>query len=128
MKENRQLAKITSARLEIKERGILNFWIYVDYEDGCSQGIGCIALDEYNKESKSRVGTAYCCEMIKQLLITLDVNEFSEMANKMVWVYGEGSGLSFKPNGIGLLKVDYKTQKPLMFQDVYDKFVKSEEK
>lgn len=30
---NKQLAKIKSAGLEIKERGILNFWIIVDYEE-----------------------------------------------------------------------------------------------
>lgn len=31
---NKQLAKITSASLEIQERQILNFWIFVDYEEG----------------------------------------------------------------------------------------------
>ena len=37
---NRELARITSASLEIQEREILNFWIHVDYENGFSQGIG----------------------------------------------------------------------------------------
>ena len=31
---NKKLAKITSAKLEIKDRGILNFWIFVEYEEG----------------------------------------------------------------------------------------------
>ena len=47
---NKELARITSASLEIKERGILNFWINVDYENGFSQGIGGIVLDAYDKE------------------------------------------------------------------------------
>jgi hypothetical protein len=51
---NKQLAKIKSAGLEIKERGILNFWIIVDYEDGGSQGIGGIALDTYDEEKKTQ--------------------------------------------------------------------------
>ena len=57
----KQLAKVTSASLEIQERGILNFWIYVDYEEGCSQGIGGIALDEWDANKKRRIGTAYGC-------------------------------------------------------------------
>lgn len=36
---NKQLAKIESATLEIKERGILNFWIFVKYENGGCQGL-----------------------------------------------------------------------------------------
>lgn len=115
---NKQLAKITSAGLEIKERGILNFWIFVDYEEGCSQGIGGIALDSFNKEKKERRGTAYGCEMIRRTLIALDVNDFSEMKGKIVWVYGEGEGFSFKPKGIGQLNVIGKKE-PVMFDDVF---------
>ena len=33
------------------------------------QGIGGIALDEYCKEKKERIGTAYGCEMIRRLLL-----------------------------------------------------------
>ena len=46
----KKLAKITSAKLHHKERGILNFWIHVDYEDFGSQGIGGLALDQWDKE------------------------------------------------------------------------------
>lgn len=103
---NKQLAKIKSAELEIQERGILNFWINVDYEDGGSQGIGGIALDTYDKEKKRRIGTAYGCEVIRRLLLALGVNDFSEMKGKIIWVLGEGEGLMFKPEGIKLLEVD----------------------
>jgi len=46
----KQLAKITSAKLSIQERGILTFWIFVEYECGGGQGLGGLALDEYDKE------------------------------------------------------------------------------
>lgn len=104
-KQTQQLAKISSAKLEIQERGMLNFWIFVDYEGGGSQGIGGIELDCYDKEKKRRVGTAYGCEMIRRLLLALGVNDFSEMSGKIVWVLGEGYGLSFKPKGIKQLDV-----------------------
>jgi len=113
----KELAKITSAKLEIQERGILNFWIFVDYENGSSQGVGGLALDTFDKEKGCRVGTAYGCEMIRRILVTLDVNDFSEMKGKHIWVYGEGSGLSFTPRGIQPLRIN--ADKPrLIFKDV----------
>ena len=119
---NKKLAKITSAKLEIKERGILNFWIFVDYEDFGRQGIGGLALDQWDKEKDRRVGTAYGCEMIRRLLDTLNVNDFSEMKDKMIWVHGEGDGLRFKPKGIEPLKVSGLKKEPLIFDDVFSEF------
>lgn len=120
---NKKLAKITSAKLEIKERGILGFWIFVNYEDGGHQGIGGIALDQWDEEKSRRVGTAYGCEVIRQLLLTLDVNDFSEMGGKVVWVFGDGDGFGFKPKGIAPLSVDGLDVEPLIFDDVFNEFV-----
>ncbi len=119
---NKQLAKITSARLEIQERGILGFWIHVDYEEGCSQGIGGIALDEYSKEKKARIGTAYGCEMIRRALLEMKVNDFSEMKGLMIWVLGEGEGFNFTPKGIKLLNVDKAKGDGFIFDDVFQEF------
>ncbi|MGD2065619.1 MAG: hypothetical protein PVI43_00435 [Candidatus Bathyarchaeota archaeon] len=113
----KQLAKISKAALEIQERGILNFWIHVDYEDGGSQGVGGIALDQWDEEKQSRVGTAYGCEVIRRLLLALNVNDFSEMKGKMIWVIGEGKGLSFEPTGIQPLNVDSKSE-AVIFSDI----------
>ena len=101
-----KLARINKANLEIQDRGILNFWIMVDYEEGMSQGVGGIALDTYDEVKGERVGTAYGCEVIRQLLLTLDVNDFSEMKGKMIYVLGEGSGLAFTPKGIKTLQLN----------------------
>ena len=119
-KEMEKLAKISKATLEIKERGILNFWIYVDYEEGCSQGIGGIALDTYDEAKGHRVGTAYGCEVIRQLLLALGVNDFSEMEGKMIWVIGEGEGLNFRPKGLRPLKVDSSKDKTVIFDDILE--------
>lgn len=118
----KQLAKISKACLEIQERHILNFWIHVAYEEGGGQGVGGIALDEYNKETESRVGTAYGCEMIRLLLLELQVNDFAEMKGMQIWVHGEGKGLSFKPTGISALKTNNAKSKPVIFNEVYEMF------
>lgn len=118
----KKLAKITKASLEIQERGILNFWIHVHYEDGLHQGVGGICLDTWDDINKTRVGTAYGCEVIRRLLLELKVNDFSEMKGKKVWVYGEGGGLSFTPKGISALKVDNSDTVPVIFDDILRQF------
>ena len=115
---NKQLAKISKATLEIKERGILNFWIYVDYEEGGSQAVGGIALDKWSKEKQERVGTAYGCEVIRRLLIELCVNDFSEMAGRHIWVFGEGDDFGFQAKGLQALRVDNRESMPVIFSDI----------
>lgn len=117
---NKALARISSASLDIQDRGILTFYIYVDYEEGMSQGIGGYALDEYNEELGRRVGTAYGCEVIRQLLVVLGVNNFSEMVGKDVWILTEGTGLSVKPLGIQTLRGD--GSKSVIFKDILEQF------
>lgn len=119
---NKILAKIESASLEIKERGILNFWIHVNYEDGSGQGIGGIALDTYDKKKEKRIGIAYGCEVIRQLLLCLDVNDFSEMKGKIIYVIGEGESLGFKPKGIQNLYINDSKQKSVIFDDILKEF------
>ena len=115
---NKQLAKIESARLEIQERGILSFYITVKYEEGGCQSVGGIALDEFHKPSDKRIGTAYGCELIRSLLIELEVNDFSEMENKIIWVHGEGEGFNFKPKGVSALKSNNNKSKPVIFDEI----------
>ena len=118
----KELARISSATLEIQERGIFNFLIHVDYENGFSQGIGGIVLDTYDEKTKTRIGTAFGCELIRQLLLVLNVNDFSEMKNKNIWVLTEDydSLLNIKPIGIQALRMD--GAKQIIFNDVLDKF------
>ena len=117
----KKLAKVKEASLEIKEREILNFWIFVDYEEGGTQGIGGIALDSWSEGKKKRIGTIFGCEIIRQLLLCLDVDDFSEMKNKSIWVLGEGDFFNFKPKGIQSLAVDGK-QKTVIFDEVLKEF------
>lgn len=117
---NKSLARVSSAHLEIQERGILNFWIHVDYENFGSQSIGGICLDTYDKNKERRIGTAYGCEMIRQLLLVMGVNDFSEMKGKMFYVLHEGEGFNIKPKGIERLALD--GGKSVVFDDVLSMF------
>ncbi len=120
---NKKLAKITKANLEIKERGVLNFWIHVDYEEGgTSQGIGGLVLDQYDKAGETRVGTAYGCEMIRRLLLELSVDDFSEMKGKQIWVLGEGEGLHWNPLGIRGLRTEGGSDIGVVFNDIAKEF------
>lgn len=118
-----KLAKVESASLEIKERGILNFWVHVNYEDGLCQGVGGLSLDTWDEDLKRRVGTAYGCEMIRQLLLFFGVNNLNEAKGQVVYVIGEGSGLSFKPTGFKHLRV-LKGDRPeyICFNEIYQQF------
>ena len=122
IKTGKMLAKISRASLEIQERGILNFLIHVDYEDGYSQAVGGIVLDSYCKVRGERVGTAYGCEMIRRILIELCVDDFSEMNGKHIWVIGEGYGFSFRPTGIQALRGDNPNSKPVIFSEIAEMF------
>lgn len=118
---NKQLAKVKSASLNITDRGILTFWIFVDYEDGGGQEVGGLCLDEWNEEKQDRIGTAYGCEMIRQLLLFFNVDSFEKMKDRIIFVLGEGEGFGFTPKGIQTLKVDGE-QKTLVFKDVHRMF------
>lgn len=119
----KKLAKITKAHLEIQERGILNFWIFVDYEeDGFSQGVGGIALDAWDEVKRKRVGSAFGAEVIRQLLICIGVNDFSEMKGKYIWVIGEGEGMQFTPKGVQSLNTEKSKGMRVVWEDILKEF------
>lgn len=118
----KRLAKIESASLNIKDRGILTFWVHVEYEEGCHQGVGGIALDGWSEEKQDRVGTAGGCELIRQLLLCLDVDDLSRAKGKIIWVIGEGEGLSFRPKGIEALRVNKSPVQRVVWKEVFEMF------
>lgn len=122
----KKLARVSKAGFEIQERGILNFWVFVDYEEGCSQGVGGITLDEWNEEKREREGTAYGCEMIRQLLLFFGVNNLTEIKkDTMVYVLGEGVGFGFQPKGFEHLNVlRGNLPERIVFEEIAKEFIK----
>ncbi len=116
------LAKIESADITIS-RGCLMVGMTVHYENGFHQGIMGQVLDEYNKEKKTREGTAYGCEMIRRLLKTFGAQNLKDIEGRHLWVFVDQEGLSQKVLGIEPLRVD-KTEKPepFIFSEVWEAF------
>lgn len=119
---NKELARIEKALLNIQDKGILTFYIAVNYENGFCQNVGGITLDDYDKVKEKRVGTAYGCEIIRLILLEFGVNDFSELKNKKCYVYGEGKGFSFNPTGISALKCDNKKSAPVIWSEIFNEF------
>ena len=116
---DRRLAKVSSATLYIKDRGILTFWIYVDYEEGCSQGVGGICFDTYDERKKCRIGTAGGLEVIRQILLAFNIGDLHQLKGRHLWVLGEGEGFSFTPKGVQPLRTDNSKAKPVIWDDIF---------
>jgi len=114
-----KLAKITSASLKIQDRGVFMFLMNVEYEEGLSQGVGGICLDDYDELKNKRVGTAEGCNLIMAILKELGVNDFSEMKGRYIFVIGKGSGFDFKVKGFRSLRVDNKNSSPVIYSDFF---------
>ena len=113
----KRLAHIESASFGLcGDRGFLTFNITVNYEEGFHQNIGYISLDNWSEDKDRRVGTAYGCDMIIQLLTLLKVDEMYKAKGRFVYVWGEEEGFSFKVKGIESMWID--GGKKLMYEDV----------
>lgn len=119
---NKQLAKIESASLSIQDRGILTFWIHVQYEEGCHQGVGGVCLDDFNPDKGRREGTKAGCEVIRQLLLCLGVDDLAQAKGKIIWVLGEGEGLGFTPKGIRALRVDQAKVPEVVWEEIFEEY------
>lgn len=119
-----KLAKVTSASIEIMERKIMTFWVHVSYEEGMCQGVGGQTLDTWDEQLDCRIGTAYGCEMLRQLLLFFGVNNLSDAKGQVVYVIGTGQGFSFKPHGFKHLEI-LRNDRPeqINFNEIRDKFL-----
>ena len=118
---NQKLAKITKCELGFTNYNkILILDIVVDYDEFGSQNICNMCLDTYNKDKDKREGTAAGLELIRRILDMFDCNNLSDITEKVIYVLGEGDGLSFKPKGFKRPKFD--NGKELLYTEVFKEF------
>lgn len=71
-------AKIESTMLGYEDHGILTCFVHLDY-GGSGQGFGGYGLDQYDKATDKRKGSAYGIAFIKGILDTLEVEKWEDL-------------------------------------------------
>lgn len=113
----KELGKITKVKTMFNSsNNILLLSIMVDYDNGFSQDICGLVLDDFNEALDRREGSKFGCELIRRLLEIFEVDDLSEIKNRYIKVVGIGSGLRFKPKGFELLGMDGKDI--LIYEDI----------
>ena len=77
-------AQIKSTMLGREDHGIMTFMIFVEWGGGIGCGIGGYALDEYNKETKTRVFRAESMEVVSKILETVGVETWEQLSGKYI--------------------------------------------
>ena len=85
-------ARITKTMLGREDHGIMTFMIYVDISGGGCCGIGGYALDEYDREIKSRAFCAKSMEAILKVLDVVGVDTWEQLNGKYIRIKDQGWG------------------------------------
>lgn len=88
---NIENGRITGTTLGYEGHGIFSLYLHVEFDGGgCSYG--GYALDEYDKEKKQRIGTAYGHDSIIAVLRVLEVEKWEAIPGTFIRVEHEGLG------------------------------------
>lgn len=96
---HKEIAKIESTMLGVEDHGIFTSMLFVTY-GGSGQGIGGYGLDEWDKDKKRRIGTAYGLEFIKRTMKACGVSEWEKLKGRTIYVLKESDGWNAKVLGI----------------------------
>ena len=84
-------AKITKTMLGREDHGIFTFMIYIQFgASGCA--IGSYSLDEYDKETKTRIFRSESMEVISKILDVVGVDTWEELPGKYIRIKDNGWG------------------------------------
>jgi hypothetical protein len=76
-------AKIDNTMLGNEDHGIMTAFVYVTFGSG-GQGFGGYGFDEYDPETKQRLGTAFGVEFIANVLRVVGVDTWEALPGKHV--------------------------------------------
>lgn len=85
-------AKIRSTKLGREDHGIMTFTIFLEFDVCVNCGVGGYALDQYNRDTKTRTFTAAGLEAISNILEIAEVDNWEDLPGKYI---------RFKDNGWG---------------------------
>lgn len=78
-----ELGRIERTMLGYEDHGIFTFMLSLDY-GGSAQGAGGYGLDEYDKPTEDRIGTAYGLDLIIRILRVVGVDEWEQVKGKHI--------------------------------------------
>lgn len=85
-----KIAKITNVSFGYEDHGILTCMLHLDY-GGSAQGAGGYALDELDKATKERRGTAYGLDFIIRTMRAVGVEEWGQLTGKTIYALSSWS-------------------------------------
>jgi len=97
-------AQITGTDLGNVANGMFTLWLHLDYS-GSGQGFGGYGMDDYNKDTKRREGSAYGMEFIKAILSAVGVEKWEDLKGKYIRVVVDDD-INHKILGIGHITED----------------------
>lgn len=84
-------AQIANTMLGREDHGIFTFMIYIRF-DGCGVGVGGYSLDEYDKETQTRIFQAESMEIIAKILDVVGVDTWEDLKGKYIRIKDNGWG------------------------------------
>ena len=84
-------AKIVDVFLGYEDHGIFTMMLHLEM-DGSWCAFGTHQLDEYDKETDTRTGTAYGMDYITEVLKTVGVDDVMKLKGKHIRIESEGWG------------------------------------
>lgn len=89
-------ARIKKTSLTIEDHDILTFWLHLEWSGG-GQGLGGFALDSYDRKRECRTGWGDGLIAIRDILETVGVSRWEDLAGKLIRVKHFGWGASRAP-------------------------------
>lgn len=84
-------AKITKTMLGRQDHGIMTFMIFIEFNH-CGCGVGGYALDNYDKETNTRVFRAKSMESISKILDVVGVDRWEQLPGQYIRIKDNGWG------------------------------------
>ena len=126
-KVNEIICNVTKVNLSYQERHILIVDVWVDLPDGGTLSVTNTVLDTYDKDKKKRVGTAYGCEFIRQLLDFFGVDDLSQVKNYKCYLLTEKERIWSCTDVLGLKQLPFDEyshrQQEFIKKDIYEEFL-----
>ena len=124
MNANEKIAKITDTLLGYEDHGIFTVILTLEYGGGSAQGAGMYSLDQYDKETKQRYGTAAGMDFIIGIIRACGVDQWEKIKGRTVVAIMDRDD-DWGGKVIGLKPLPTEGGKEFLFTDAFPEAVKA---